>query len=392
MSDPITLAPWPHYAEDEVAAAAAVLRSGKVNYRTGPLGREFEAAYARSLGLGHGLAVANGTVALELAVLGLGLGPGDEVIVPARTFIATAAAVVRAGARPVVADIDRLSHNLTAETVERVMTPATKAVIPVHLGGWPVDMAPLMALARARNVKVIEDCAQSHGATTRGQPTGAIGDVGCFSFCQDKIISTGGEGGMVVTGDGPVHKRMWAFREHGWDYDSAHQPDPNDGFRWLAADFGSNGRMTESQAAIGLAQLAKLSAWVGRRRANAALLSERLRNLSGVTVLDPPADVGHAYYKYAFMIEPAALKASWTRNRVLSELDARGVPARVGACPDISRERAFSDRGFAPPQPLPNAAWVDERSALLPVHPTLTGDQLGVMADAVRAVMAAAVR
>lgn len=392
MPPPPVLAPWPHYAEDEVAAAVAVLRSGKVNYRTGPLGREFETAYAGSLGLAHGLAVANGTVALELAIHGLGLGPGDDVVVPARTFVATAAAAVRAGARPIVADIDRVSQNLTAETVARVLTPATKAVIPVHLGGWPVEMGPLLDLARAKGLKVVEDCAQSHGATIKDQPTGAFGDIGCFSFCQDKIISTGGEGGMVVTADHAVHRRMWAFREHGWDYTAAHQPDPNDGFRWLVSDFGSNGRITEPQAAIGLAQLTKLPAWVARRRAHAALLSKSLRTLSGVMVLDPGADVGHAYYKYAFLVEPSALKSSWTRNRVLAELDRRGVPARVGACPDISREKAFAMRGFAPGQPLPNAAWVGERSAILPVHPTLTADHIGFMADTVRAVMAEAVR
>ena len=386
------LAPWPHYADDEIAAAAEVLRTGKDNYRTGPRGREFESAYAASLGSSRGLAVSNGTVALEIALHGLGLGPGDDVIVPARTFIATAAAVIRCGARPVVADIDRRSQNVTADTIAAVLTPATKALIPVHLGGWPVDMTQIAQLATSRKLKIVEDCAQSHGATLHGLPTGALGDVGCFSFCQDKIISTGGEGGMIVTNDEAVYRRMWSFREHGWDFDAALQPDPNDGFRWLVSDFGTNARMTEVQSAIGQLQLSKLKVWVAQRRKNADALSEGLRRVPGIEILEPGPGVGHAYYRYCFLIEPSALKSSWSRNRILTDLEQRGVPARVGSCPDIRREKAFTLRGMPPSHRVPNADWVAERSAVLPVHPTLTEDQLDFITATVAAVMAEAAR
>lgn len=388
----VQLAPWPHYADDEVAAVTAVLRSGKVNYRTGTIGRAFEADYAAVLGVPYALAVANGTVALELAFRALRLGPGDDVIVPARTFIATAAAVARCGARPVVADIDRLSHTLTAETVAAALTPATKAIVAVHIAGWPADMASLLDLARSRGIAVIEDCAQAHGATWRGRPVGAFGDVGCFSFCQDKIISTAGEGGLIATARADLFKRAWSTREHGWDTDLARTEDPDDGFRWLAADFGTNARMTESQAAIGQIQLRKLPIWLTRRRAIAAKLADVVRGLAAVTVPDPAPDIGHAYYRRVLMIEPAALKASWSRNRVLSELDRRGIPARVGACPDITREQAFVSRGWGPARNLPNAAWVGDRSVALPVHPTLTDRDVAMMCETICAVIGEATR
>jgi dTDP-4-amino-4,6-dideoxygalactose transaminase len=298
----------------------------------------------------------------------------------------------RAAARPVVADIDRRSQGLTADTVAAVLTPAVKAVIPVHLNGWPVDMTPLMDLAAARGLVVIEDCAQAHGAFHDGRAVGSFGRIGCFSFCQNKIISTGGEGGMIVTGDEGLHRRLWALREHGWDYGRSEAPDPGDGFRWLADVFGSNARITEVQAAIGLIQLGKLPAWVERRRANAVALAVQLSALPGVVVPTPDETVRPSFYKLAVLIDPAALKASWSRNRVLAELEARGVPARVGGCPDISRERAFAARGWTSGAPPPNATWVGERSAVLPVHPTLTARDLDFMADAVRAVMTVALR
>lgn len=390
-SDP-NLAPWPFYDADEIQAVAAVLVSGRVNYWTGDLGRAFENAYAAHCGVRFGLGVANGTVALELALYGVNIGPGDEVVVPARTFIATAAAVATRGARPVVADVDPLSQNMTAETLAAALSPRTKAVIPVHLAGWPVEMGPLMALAARENIAVIEDVAQAHGATVNGKPLGGLGHIGCFSFCQDKIISTGGEGGMVVTDDEALYRRMWSFRDHGKNFAVTH--DPNAGghgaFKWVADSFGTNWRLTEAQAAIGLAQLGKLPAWIARRRANARMLDDALQGLNGVSVQSVPAHLTHAYYKYYFFVNPAALKDGWTRDRICNELIARGVPARVGACPDITREKAFANQG---PQPAhPGAAFLEDRTVLLPVHPTLTPGNMKFMAETLRAVVTAATR
>ncbi len=388
-SDP-KLAPWPFHDSDEIAAVTDVLASGRVNYWTGERGRAFENAYAAHCGVRFGLGVANGTLALELALYGLGIGPGDDVIVPARTFIATAAAVATRGARPVVADIDPVSQNMTAATVAAALTPRTKAIIPVHLAGWPVDMTPLRALATEKNLAIIEDCAQAHGATVDGKAVGGLAQIGCFSFCQDKIITTGGEGGMVVTDDEALYRRMWSYRDHGKNFDAVHDTGGGQSFKWVADSFGTNWRLTEAQAAIGLLQLSKLPAWIARRRAHASLLNKALAGIDAVSVPRPPAHLHHAYYKFYFFVNTDALAQGWSRDRIVEELIARGVPARVGACPDIAREKAFADAG---PQPAhPGAQAIEDRTVLLPVHPTLTAGNLAFMTETLRAVVAQAAR
>ena len=386
------LAPWPFYATDEIEAVKSVLESGKVNYRTGEEGKAFEAEYAAACGVQHALAVANGTAALELAIAALEIGPGDEVVVPARTFVATASAVVRCVATPVVADIDPISQNLDQETLAAVLTERTKAVIPVHLAGWPADMDAILSVARASGLAVIEDCAQAHGALYKGRAVGTLGDIGCFSFCQDKIITTGGEGGLVLTDNASLYKRMWSLRDHGWDYERAHTPDHKLGFRWLVDTFATNWRMTEMQSALGRVQLRKLEDWVMRRRNNAAQLATALAEISSIVDLSPPEDVRHSYYKYNILLEPDALTETWSRDRIVEELNARGVPARIGACPDITREKAFFNSGINTSNPRPNAAKIANRTIVLPVHPSLTEGNVAFMSDVLRATLHSASR
>ena len=265
-------APWPYFARDEIEAARKVLESGKVNYWTGAEGRQFEKEFAEFVGCDYAVAVANGTVALELALYALGIGPGDEVVVPSRTFIASASCAVMRGAKPVVADIDPVSQNITAETIARVLSPRTKAIVAVHLAGWPCDMDPIKKLARDRGLYVIEDCAQAHGATYKGKKVGSLGDVAAFSFCQDKIMTTGGEGGMLTTSNREIWERAWSYKDHGKSYAEVYKKDHPPGFRWLHESFGTNWRLTEMQAAIGRVQLNKLPQWVEKRRINAAVL------------------------------------------------------------------------------------------------------------------------
>ncbi len=387
-----TLAPWPFYSDDEIAAASVVLHTGRVNYWTGGEGKLFETEYAAHCGVAHGIAIANGTLALEIALEALGLGAGDEVVVPARTFIATASAVARRGAKPVVADIDPVSQNLTAASVAVVLSARTKAVIPVHLAGWPVDMAPLMALAEHHGFKVVEDCAQAHGAMDRGRPVGSIGHIGCFSFCQDKIISTGGEGGMIVTNDSVLYKRMWALRDHGKSFDRVNAVDTPPGFKWLVSTFGTNARLTEFQSAIGRLQLKKLPHWTAQRNAHAARITEALSGLNAVTVPRPPADVVHAYYKYYAFVTPNALKDGWSRDRICAELNQKGIPAIAGACPDISHEDAFAAAGYRAQPAHPKADAIADTTLMLPVHPNLTPENVGFIAETTRAVIASATR
>lgn len=380
---------WPLFAADERAAAVRVLASGRVNYWTGTEGRAFEEEFAAYTAARHAVALANGTVALELALHALGIGLGDDVIVPARTFIGTATAVVACGAQPVVADVDWESGNLTAETIAEALTPATRALIPVHIGGWPCDMDAITTLAEERDLIVIEDCAQAHGARWNGRHVGTFGHVGTFSFCQDKIMSTAGEGGMLVTDDDELYRRAWEYKDHGRSAAAMERAAVQGGheFKYVVESFGTNWRMTEVQAAIGRVQLGKLNLWVEARRRNAAVLDRELEGVPGLRVVLPPAEAHHAYYKYYAYVEREALASGWTRARVLDEVNARGVPCMQGVSPEIYREQAFVDAGLAPEEPLPVARELGETSVMLLVDPTLGADDMAQAARVVRDVM-----
>lgn len=379
--------PWPHYPEDEVEAVSTVLRSGKVNYWTGEECRAFEREFAEYCGAAHGIAVANGTLALELALYGLGIGPGDEVVVTPRTFIASASAVVMRGATPVFADIDPESQNITAETIAAVLTPRTRAVIAVHLAGWPCDMDPIMVLAEQHGLKVIEDCAQAHGARYKGRPVGSLGHVAAFSFCQDKIMSTGGEGGMLVTDDEALWSRAWSFKDHGKSYDAVYCREHPPGFRWLHESFGSNWRLTEMQGAIGRLQLRKLDDWIARRRRSAALLDEALSTCDALQVVIPPAEIYHSYYKYYVFVRPERLARGWNRDRIMQSVMAEGIACFSGSCSEIYRERAFDENDLRPAQPLPIAQAMAEDCLMLLLHPTLGDAEIEETAKAVLKVM-----
>lgn len=378
---------WPHFEEDEIRAAMGVLESGKVNYWTGQEGRSFEREWAEFCGTQYAVVVANGTVALELALYALGIGPGDEVIVPSRTFIASASCAVMRGAMPVVADVDPVSQNLTAESVAAVLTPRTKAVVAVHLGGWPCDMDSIMGLAREKGLHVIEDCAQAHGATYKGRPVGSFGDAAAFSFCQDKIMTTGGEGGMLTTNSREVWEKAWSYKDHGKNYDAVYHREHPPGFRWVHESFGTNWRMTEMQAAIGRVQLRKLPRWLEIRRRNAAILTERFARLPALRVTVPPEDIGHAYYKYYVFVRPEWLKSGWDRDRVMEAINAEGIPCFSGSCSEIYREKAFTDRGWGPPERLPVARELGETSLMFLVHPTLSEEDMHDTARAVEKVL-----
>ncbi|MBO9536950.1 MAG: DegT/DnrJ/EryC1/StrS aminotransferase family protein [Herbaspirillum sp.] len=386
----LATAPWPLFEQDEIDAVSAVLSSGKVNYWTGPQCRAFEDEYAAFVGVPHAISLSNGTVALELALKALGVQAGDEVIVPAKTFIASASAVVTCGARPVVADVDLLSQNLTADTIRAVLTPRTKAIVIVHLGGWPAKMDAIMALAREHGLWVIEDCAQAHGAEIDGKPVGSFGDCGAFSFCQDKIITTGGEGGMLVIKDEAVWKRAWAYKDHGKGYDRVHQENHPKGFRWLHDSFGTNMRMTEMQAAIGRLQLRKLPHWHARRTENALALHEGLQDVPGLVRAMPDTAVKHGWYRYYAFLDLPKLAPGWDLVAVVEAISAEGVPCFVGSCSEIYREKAFVDNGWGLQHALPNAGRLTQSSLALLVHPTLSVSDMQIAAAAIKKVMAVA--
>ncbi|MEM9580072.1 MAG: DegT/DnrJ/EryC1/StrS aminotransferase family protein [Pseudomonadota bacterium] len=376
--------PWPCFSEEEANAARDVILSGKVNYWTGTIGRSFEKEFAQFAGTDHAIALANGTLALDLALQGLGIGRAyggseiDEVIVTPRSFIASASAVVNAGAKPIFADVDRDSQNITPATVEPLLTENTKAIICVHLAGWPCDMEGLRALAEPRGIKLIEDCAQAHGAALNGTPVGGLGDVAAWSFCQDKIMTTGGEGGMVTCDDEALWRRMWAFKDHGKSWEAVYEREHAPGFRWLHESIGTNWRLTEAQSAIGRIQLTRMADWHAARTRNANAILDAARSNPVFRVPEMPNSVTHAQYKaYIFVNGDAE-----TRDRIMAEINAAGVPCFSGSCSEIYREKAFGGL----PERLPVAQELGESSLMFLVHPTLTEAEVAKTAEVIRAV------
>lgn len=383
---------WPYYDEDELAAAMQVLQSGHVNYWTGYEGHKFEEEYAAFVGSNYAVALMNGSVALEAALFALGVMQDDEVIVTSRTFIASASCVIMRGGRPVMADVSPISQNITPETIAAVLSPRTKGIIVVHLAGWPCDMDEILKLARENDLWVIEDCAQASGATYKGHQVGSMGDVAAFSFCQDKIITTGGEGGMITTNRHDIWDKIWSYKDHGKSFDAVYHRAQPAGYRWLHESFGTNWRMTEMQAAIGRIQLRKLPQWLTMRRRNAAVLTDGFSRLPGLRLTIPPREIEHAYYKYYVFVQPEAMKSSWSRDRIMTELIAEGIPCGSGSCSEIYLEKAFEKNGLRPTVRLPIARKLGETSLMFMVHPTLSVDDMEDVVRSVKKIMHAAVR
>lgn len=404
--------PWPSFTQEEGDTVSRVLLSNKVNYWTGQEGQKFERKFATWCEADHAIAVANGTVALDLALTGLGIGSHnggkaeDAVIVTPRTFLATVSSVVNAGAVPVFADVDINSGNITAETITAALTPSTKAIITVHLSGWPCDMDPIMALAEKYTLKVIEDCAQAHGANYKGRPIGSIGNVAAWSFCQDKIMTTGGEGGMVTTNDRDLWSAMWSYKDHGKSWEAVYERDHPPGFRWLHESFGTNWRMTEMQAAIGRIQLGRMADWTNKRAKNAKTIADaleafakkdgpvRLPEFLCASCSDTACSKGcvHAYYKFYAYVRPQNIASDWSRDRIVEEITARGVPCFQGSCSEVYLERAFGGTGWRPETRLPIAKELGETSLMFLVHPTLTKGEIEKTADVLSEVLSLAQR
>ena len=386
---------WPFFDHDEIAAVNNVLKSGHVNYWTGEEGHLFEKEFAASLGVEYAIAMMNGTVALEAALMALSIGNGDEVIVTPRSYIASASCAVMRGAKPVFADVDRNSQNITEATIEKVITNRTRAIIAVHLAGWPCAMDEIMALANEHGLAVIEDCAQASGAFYKGRPIGSFGDAAAFSFCQDKIMTTGGEGGMLATNDKYIWSKVWSYKDHGKSYDAVYSNNdlkPGPSFKWLHGSFGTNWRMTEMQAAIGRVQLRKLSGWVERRRRNADILTKAFLNIPALCVSTPPDYISHAYYKYYVFLKPDMLKEGWDRERIIIAINAEGIPCFTGSCSEMYLEKAFEADSLRPKKRLPVAEELGHTAMMFLVHPTLSDDDMRDMIKAVEKVMAIACR
>ena len=379
--------PWPSFTQQEADAVSQVLLSNKVNYWTGQECREFEKEFAQFAQTQYAVALTNGTVALDVALKALNIGAGDDVIVTSRTFLASASSIVTAGANPIFADVELDSQNISARTIEAVLTPNTKAIICVHLAGWMCDMDPIMQLAKEKGLYVIEDCAQAHGAMYKGKSAGSIGHIGAWSFCQDKIMTTGGEGGMVTTNDEELWKKMWSYKDHGKNFDSIYNKQHPPGFRWLHDSFGTNWRMMEMQAVIGRIQLKMMPEWTAKRMANMEKIYAAFADSPYFSVHRPSDDYVHAAYKCYVQVNTDRLPEGWSRDRIMAEMNALGVPCFSGSCSEVYLEHAFDGTAWRPAQRLQNAQKLGETSLMFLVHPTLTENNIQTTESAIQQII-----
>ena len=383
---------WPSFSKQEIDAVSDVLSSNQVNYWTGSQCRDFELEFAQFCNTRHAVSLANGTLALDLALKALDIKPGDEIIVTSRTFIASVSAIINIGAIPIFADVDLDSQNITPESVRNQITKNTKAILCVHLAGWPCEMDEIVDIATELELYVIEDCAQAHGAKYKDKPVGTIGHIGCWSFCQDKIMTTGGEGGMVTTNDESLWRNMWAYKDHGKSYEAVYERDHSKGFQWLHELFGTNYRMTEMQAAIGRIQLKRMPDWHNKRINNANKIWNIAKQCKGLRMPTIPDYIEHAAYKCYVFVKPNELKNDWSRDRVIQAINTLEVPCYSGSCSEVYLEKAFDGTGLRPKERLPNAKELGETSLMFLVHPTLTNDEIQQTCEAITSVMELAVK
>ena len=374
--------PWPSFTKEEADKVHEVIISNRVNYWTGSECREFEKEFATWSDSKYAIALGNGTLALDVAFKSLNVAKGDEVIVTSRSFIASISSIVNAGATPVFADVDLSSQNITPGNIRSVITNKTKAIVCVHLAGWPCDMNEIMAIAKEYGLYVIEDCAQAHGAKYKGKPVGSIGHIGCWSFCQDKIMTTGGEGGMVATNDESLWRKMWAYKDHGKSYEAVYEREHPEGYRWLHESFGTNWRMTEIQAAIGRIQLKRMPLWHKRRLSNACNIWNVARQCEILRVPVIPDFIKHAAYKCYVFVKGGAL----LRDEMIKEINKKGVPCFSGSCSEVYLEKAFDNTGFRPKERLSAAKELGETSLAFLVHPTLTESEIKKTCDVLKEV------
>jgi len=377
---------WPQYDQDEIDAVVEVLQSGKTNAWAGDQVLSFEREFASFIGAPYAVAVCNGSVALELALYSMGVGPGDDVIVPCKSFIASASSVVMRGARPIFADIDPQSQNITVANIKKVITPKTKAIIVVHLAGWPCEIESICKYAKQNKLKVIEDCAQAHGAKYKGRYVGSFGDAAVFSFCNDKIM-TMGEGGILLLGDKEIWQRAWAYKDHGKDLNLIRNQSDKFAFQWVHNSFGTNWRLTEMQAAIGRIQLKKLPQWLIKRRNNAQSLILNLKGIPCIRIYEPPEYIEHAYYRCYAYIDNEQLQSGWSRDKIINEINKKNVTCFDGSCSEIYMEKVFVDANLSPSERLPIGRRLAEESICFLVHPTLNKNNIKVVSDIIQSIL-----
>ena len=367
---------YPYYPPQLIYKVNKILKSGKVNYWTGNQGKIFEKEFSKYIGNKYSVAVTNGSVALEIALKALNLNKNDQVIVTPRSFIISASCVINCGLKPVFADVDH-NGNLSMEGIKKVYSNKIKAIIVVHLNGMPCELDSIIKFSKKFKIKIIEDCSQAHGAKYNKRSVGSFGDISTWSFCQDKIITTGGEGGMISTNDKKLWEKCWSHKDHGKDYYSVFYKKHKLGFKWLHENYGTNHRMTEFQAAIGRYQLKYLDSQIKKRNQIAKKVIKSLSlfwdkyNLIEKPNFDLNLNI-HAFYRLNFFIN---IKRK-DKLKLLKSLQSKNVNCNEGPCPEIYKEKVFKKLNVYPNTKLINAIKLGRKSFVYHINPFISYNKL----------------
>ena len=386
---------YPNYNKKTLKKVQQVLRSGRVNYWTGNECKEFEKEFSKYVGNKYSITLSNGSVALELALKALRLEKGDEIIVSPRSFIISASCVLSLGLKPIFADVD-YNGNLSIEGIKDAYSKKVKAIIVVHLNGLSCDMDPILKFVKKNRILLIEDCSQAHGASYKGNKVGSFGDVSTWSFCQDKIISTGGEGGMISTNDKRLWLRLWSLKDHGKNYKSVFFKNHKIGFKWLHDDFGSNYRMTEIQATIGREQLKSLDKQIQKRNLIAKLYINELEDYYLKYKIFKIPDFKYQNYQlkennlsvHAFYLLNLFInKNKINQYKLLEQVYKKNIICGVGACPEIYREKIFKKLKLYPKKRLINAKLLGETSIMFPINPNTSIKKVKLEINSIKKIL-----
>jgi len=386
---------YPSYNQNTLKKVQQVLKSGRVNYWTGNECKEFEKEFSKYIGNKYATTLSNGSVALELALKALRLKEGDEIIVSPRSFIISASCVFNLGLKPIFADVDN-NGNLSIQGIKNAYNKKVKAIIVVHLNGLVCDMDPILKFVKKNKIFLIEDCSQAHGAIYKGNKAGSFGDISTWSFCQDKIISTGGEGGMISTNNKRLWLKLWSLKDHGKNYRSVYFKNHKTGFKWLHDDLGSNYRMTEIQAVIGREQLKSLDKQIKKRNMIAKLYINELEdyytkykifkkpNFRYQTYLSKENNHNvHAFYRLNLFIN----KNKISQNKLIQQFNKYKINCGVGACPEIYREKIFKKLKLYPKKRLINSKLLGETSIMFPINPNASIKKVKLEINSIKKIL-----
>lgn len=376
---------WPIVSKQEKILINRVLNSNKLNYWTGHNCKLFEKEYSNFFNKKYGISVCNASVGLDISLKALNLQKDSEVIVSPRSYVSSASCVINNNLKPVFADIDINSQNMCPKSIKQLINKKTKVIILVHLAGYPCEMNEITSIAKKNNIFLIEDCSQSHGSSYYGRYTGSFGDIAVWSFCNDKIINTLGEGGMICVNDDKIYKKIWSLKDCGKNFNKIiNKPSNTYNFRWIHDFNGTNLRMTELQAAIGRHQLKKLTGFVKLRKRNANTIYDALKKSNLAIIPKIPDYISHSFYRCYILLNFKKIKKNWSKEKIIKHLNLEGVECNSGSCPEIYKEKVFKNLGYKFDKK--NAKSINQSAISFLVHPTISFKSIKMKAKIIKKI------